>query len=487
MAQNPPSSSGSNDAGVLEQSLEVAMAALRNSPAQFSIWERAERLSITLSRTDEVAALYRELVGNDLPADAAQSLAMRAARFHIEWLGEDAAAQIAVLQRVLALDPASEWAFERLTSVLTLAGRWDDLLGLYDRALAAVSDRDRRMAILDEAAGVAKDFAGQVARAIRYLQQLVPLRSGDEQLAASLERLLEREGRWQDLVDLWRERLALLGNEAPAGLKLQIAECLLDRLSRPDAALAETQELLDEQPGDRGGRQLLERMLAAADTPAKVREGTLERLRALYEDAELPGEVIRVLKTALPFVEPSRQISLHRELAERQIALGREVLAIDHYAAILAIDPTLTEDHRDLRHLSERTGESGAYAEALIAAAAAAADGDRRVALLIEAADLRRDLLGDEAGASELYAAVLAHPGVADAAALRVAHDLAKLLGKLGRQDQRQGVLERLTALEPRPSPRHRPARRGRPPRGAARRPRPRPRPLAAPPRRRRR
>jgi tetratricopeptide (TPR) repeat protein len=449
MAQNPPSSSGSNDAGVLEQSLEVAMAALRNSPAQFSIWERAERLSITLSRTDEVAALYRELVGNDLPADAAQSLAMRAARFHIEWLGEDAAAQIAVLQRVLALDPASEWAFERLTSVLTLAGRWDDLLGLYDRALAAVSDRDRRMAILDEAAGVAKDFAGQVARAIRYLQQLVPLRSGDEQLAASLERLLEREGRWQDLVDLWRERLALLGNEAPAGLKLQIAECLLDRLSRPDAALAETQELLDEQPGDRGGRQLLERMLAAADTPAKVREGTLERLRALYEDAELPGEVIRVLKTALPFVEPSRQISLHRELAERQIALGREVLAIDHYAAILAIDPTLTEDHRDLRHLSERTGESGAYAEALIAAAAAAADGDRRVALLIEAADLRRDLLGDEAGASELYAAVLAHPGVADAAALRVAHDLAKLLGKLGRQDQRQGVLERLTALEP--------------------------------------
>ena len=448
MAQNPPSSPGSNDSGVLEQSLEVAMAALRNSPVQWPIWERAERLSVTLGRTDDVAALYRELVGHDLPADIAQNLALRAARFHVEWAGDDAAAQILVLQRVLALDPASEWAFERLTSVLTLAGRWDDLLGLYDRALAAISDRDRRIAILDEAAGVAKDFAGQVARAIRYMQQLVPLLPQDDQLAAALERLLEREGRWQDLIDLWRERLAILGNQAPAGLKLRIAECLLDRRGDAEAALAEIQELLDEEPGDRGGRQLLERMLAAESTPERVREGTLDRLRALYEDAEIPAEVIRVLKVALPALGAARKIAVHRELAERQIALGREVLAIEHYAAILALDPALVDDHRDLRHLVERTGEFGAYVEALLAAADAAA-GERRAALLIEAADLRRDVLGDDAGASEVYARVLAQDGLEGGAALRVARDLARLLAKLGRDAERLEVLGRLLDLEP--------------------------------------
>ncbi|HRI11235.1 MAG TPA: hypothetical protein PKW35_25630, partial [Nannocystaceae bacterium] len=435
---------------MLEQSLDVAMAALRNSPAQWTIWDRAERLAVTLGRTDEIAALYRELVGNDLQSDIALTLALRAAKFHIEWAGDDAAAQIRVLQRVLALDPASEWAFERLTSVLTLGGRWDDLLGLYDRALAAVTDRERRIAILDEAAGVAKDFAGQVARAIRYMQQLIPLQPQDDQLAASLERLLERETRWQDLIDLWRERLSLLGNEAPAGLKLRIAECLLDRMGQPESALAEIQDLLDEQPSDRGGRQLLERMLALEAMPAKVREGTLDRLRALYEDADLPGEVIRVLKVALPFLERARQIAIHRELAERQVALGRDVLAIEHYAAILALDPNLADDHRDLRHLSERTGEFGAYVEALIGAAAAA-EAARRVALLVEAADLRRDLLGDDAGAAELYTEVLTIAGIDDAIALRIAHDLAKLLGKPGRRDARLEVLDRLTALEPDP------------------------------------
>ncbi|MEZ4448532.1 MAG: tetratricopeptide repeat protein [Nannocystaceae bacterium] len=433
---------------MLEQSLDVAMAAIRNSPAQWSIWDRAERLSVTLQRTDEVATLYREILAGELPGDVALTLAERAARFHEEWSGDDPGALVAVLQKVLSLAPTAAWAFERLTAVLILAGRWDDLLGLYDKALIATNDRERRMAILDEAAGIAKDFAGQVTRAIRYMQQLIPLRPDDEQLAASLERLLEREARWQDLIDLWRERLSLLGNEAPEGLKLQIAELLVDRLNRPDDALVELQDLLDEKPGDRGGRQLLERILAAEATAAKVREGALDRLRTLYEDADLPDEVIRVLSVVLPFADRGRQITLHREIAERQVALGREVKAMEHYAAILALDPSLEADHRDLRHLSERTAEFGLYAGALVAAADASNDAGRRVALLVEAADVRKDSLSDHPGAIELYQRILGEPAVADDIALRVAHDLSRLLARAERQEERLEVLERLGVLE---------------------------------------
>lgn len=448
MAQNPPNANGSNESGVLEQSLDVAMAAIRNSPAQWSIWDRAERLSVTLQRTDEVATLYRELLAGDFPGDVALTLAERAARFHEEWAGDDSGALIAVLQKVLALAPTAAWAFERLTAVLILGGRWDDLLGLYDKALIATNDRDRRMAILDEAAGIAKDFAGQVTRAIRYMQQLIPLRPDDEQLAASLERLLEREARWQDLIDLWRERLSLLGNEAPEGLKLQIAETLVDRLGRPADALVELQDLLDDKPGDRGGRQLLERILAAESTQSKVREGALDRLRTLYEDADLPDEVIRVLSVVLPFADRGRQVTLHREIAERQVALQREVLAMDHYAAILALDPSLEADHRDLRHLSERSGEFGIYALALVAAADACEDAGRRIELLVEAGDVRKDSLGDHPAAIEIYQRILGEAAVADDVALRIAHDLARLLARAERHEERLAVLERLGALE---------------------------------------
>ncbi|MCB9700373.1 MAG: tetratricopeptide repeat protein [Myxococcales bacterium] len=447
MAQNPPS----NDSGVLEQSLDVAMAAIRNSPAQWSIWDRAERLAVTLQRTDDVASLYREILAGELPADIALRVGERAARFHEEWAGDDAGAMISVLQKVLAIDPAAAWAFDQLTAVLTLAGRWDDLLALYDRALTATNDRDRRMSILDEAAGIAKDFAGQVTRAIRYMQQLVPLRPEDAQLAASLERLLEREGRWQDLIDLWRERLSLLGQDAPDGLKLQIATCLVDRLARPEDALVELVDLLEEHPGDRGGRMLLERLLADEGTPERVRDGALDHLRKLYEEAESPDEVIRVLKVALPFGDGDRQISLHRELAEREVALGREVLAMDHYAAILALDPNLEDDHRELRHITERTSERGAYVNALVAAADACSGAERRVALLVEAGDESRDRLGDHPRAIELYTRILGESEIADEIALRIAHDLSKLLAKAERREERLGVLERIAALEPDP------------------------------------
>lgn len=449
MAQNPPSSTGSNDSAVLEQSLDVAMAALRNTPAQWSIWERAERLAVTLQRTDDVANLYCEVLEGELTADVALKVGERGARFLEEWAGDDSGAMLSVLQKVLSLDPGALWAFDQLTAVLTLAGRWDDLLALYDRALTATNDRDRRMMILDEAAGIAKDFAGQVTRAIRYMQQLVPLRPEDVQLAASLERLLEREGRWQDLIDLWRERLSLLGQDAPAGLKFQIASCYVDRLGRPAEALVELQELLDERPGDRDGRMLLERMLADESTPTVVREGALDRLSQIYEDAELPDEVIRILKVVLGFADQERLITLHRELAEREVAQGREVVAMEHYAALLAIDPSLEDDHRDLRHLSDRTAERGAYVNALVTAADASKDEPRRIALLLEAADASRDQLGDEARAIELYTRILGEPLLEEGALHRVAHDLAQLLAKAGRNDERLAVLERLAMVEP--------------------------------------
>ncbi|HFE45766.1 MAG TPA: tetratricopeptide repeat protein, partial [Nannocystis exedens] len=449
MAQNPPSSTGSNDSAVLEQSLDVAMAALRNTPAQWSIWERAERLAVTLQRTDDVANLYCEVLEADLTADVALKVGERGAHFLEEWAGDDPGAMISVLQKVLSLDPGASWAFDQLTAVLTLAGRWDDLLALYDRALAATNDRDRRMMILDEAAGIAKDFAGQVTRAIRYMQQLVPLRPEDLQLAASLERLLEREGRWQDLIDLWRERLSLLGQDAPDGLKFQIASCYVDRLARPAEALAELQDLLEEHPGDREARMLLERMLADESTPTAVREGALDRLSQIYGDAELPDEVIRVLTVVLGFADKQRSVSLHRELARRQVAQGREVVAMEHYARLLAIDPSLKDDHRDLRHLSDRTGERAAYVKALVTAADAAQDEPRRIALLLEAADACRDQLSDDTRAIELYTRILSEPSLDEEKLHRVAHDLAKLLAKAGRNDERLAVLERLATVEP--------------------------------------
>jgi tetratricopeptide (TPR) repeat protein len=435
-----------------DQALAAALAAARSDPEKQDNWALAEQLAEILQRVDEVAAAYREALAHDLSPDAIERLGRRAAAFHEAWLGDDNASLARVLLRVLAVQPGADWAFAQLTAVYTLRERWTDLLALYDQTLVAPIGEARRVQLLEEAANIARDFAGQADRAVGYMQQLLALRPNDERLEASLERLLERQSRWGDLVALWKRRIELFGREATAGLQARIAEASLDRLHNPALALEEVRTLLSDSPGDGEGSALLERLLVMKSAEATVRVGALDLLRTSFEEARRPEEVIRVLGVALPLAETAAAIALHREIGERLVAIDRSVSAMEHYVALLALAPDAQDDQRRLRHLAEATGEFILYVMGLQGAADVASDGERRVALLAEAGDVQHSTLHDTAAAIELYTRVLAEKAVPAATALRVARVLHRLLEETGRSAERLVVLERLGALEDGPT-----------------------------------
>ncbi|MBL9099402.1 MAG: tetratricopeptide repeat protein [Myxococcales bacterium] len=431
-----------------DQAFAAALAAARNEPENEAHWALAEQLGEVLQRVDEVAATYREALEHNLSPEVAGNLGRRAAAFHETWLGDDNASLARVLLRVLAVVPDAEWAFVKLTSVYTLAERWSDLLALYDQTLVAPIGEARRVQVLEEAAHIARDFAGQADRAVDYMHQLLGLRPSDERLEASLERLLERQERWSDLIALWKRRIELKGREETPGLQARIAETALDRLHAPDAALDEVRTLLSESEGDREGCLLLERIITLPSASPGVRAGALDLLRTTYEDARRPDEVIRVLGVALPLADTPTAIALHREIGERLVAIDRAVSAMDHYVDVLRRGPDLVEDQRRLRHLAETTGEFLIYVRGLLAAAEAATDAERRVALLTEAGDVQHDTLHDTAAAIDLYSQVLAHDAAPEATARRVARRLDDLFEETGRGSERLAVLERRGRLE---------------------------------------
>src|SRR5690349_6618873 len=147
----------------LPSSLPAGAAAprerVRQNPADETAWDELDEIARQADLPDDISLLYHEALARDLSAEVASSLGRRAVAFHDEWF-EETTHVLSILKRVLELDPHADWAFERLSLLLTMAERWDDLLSAYDVAIAQADDAEKKKSLLDEAARIAKDFAG---------------------------------------------------------------------------------------------------------------------------------------------------------------------------------------------------------------------------------------------------------------------------------------------------------------------------------------
>lgn len=441
-----------------EESLGSALSDLDSNPTDEAAWNTAEELARALERPDEISARYRTVLATELSSDDAMRLGRSAVAWHDEWSGEPAALE-ALLRDVLLHAPKCDWAFERLSMLLTVAARWSELLELYDAAIEAESDdRERRKFLLDEAANAAKNFTDQPERAIRYLELQFALDHGDSQVARALERLYERHGRARDLVTLWTQRLPFLSQDAGHATRARIATTWLDPLGQPAEALRSTEDFL-AHGGDRPTAWSLLESVAAAQDPEAARRA-IGYLKDQYETARRHDDVIRVLGLALGVTDDATaKASLHRELAERLLSAQRDLDAVPHLAALVELEPDDAE-HRDrLEELSTRTNTQEALAVALARGADTLAqrspdDPSLRLQLLVQAADVRATKLHDEDGAIGLYTVALNTPSAPDSVALPVARRLAALLENHGHDQDRVDVLERLAALEADPEAR---------------------------------
>lgn len=428
----------------LDPRLKSALAAVESAPDDLGLWDELEEIAAKLQKPDEVGQLYRDVLAKNLTQAQVTAIGPRASGFHEEWFGEDSPHLSEVLTRVLTLDPRADWALSRVTVLMTVREKWNDLLALYDRALVAADDPFRKTQLLEEAMQLAKDFAGQPDRAIGYLAQLVELRPTDGQLKVQLERLLERQGRHQELIDLWRK-----GDDAESPEKrLQIARTYLDALGNADAALEEARGLLSNGEAVSEATALVERVLALESAPATVRREALGTLRDQYGAAGRDDDYQRVTRAALAFSTGQDKIALHRELANVAERAAQPQVALEQWAAVLALDPSDGEAEDRLAKVAEAIEAIGPLADALEVAAAATTSTSRRNELLVAAGDVRARI--DRAAAEAIYRRVLDAEGTSAARKLEVARRLATLLDAAG-GERRQDLLalrEQLASLE---------------------------------------
>jgi tetratricopeptide (TPR) repeat protein len=427
--------------------LKAAIEAARKAPHDAARWDRVEELLDQTQTPDAVSELYQQVLAATEDAELATDVGQRGVRFYESWYGEDHAGLPTLLTRVLELDPNADWAFARLAVAYTVGERWTELLAAYDRAIESADQTARRMQLLEEAAQTAKDFAGEPDLAIGYLNKLFALDPSNASLAASLERLLERQARWEDLIALWEARMQVLSDKQERETRVRMASTLLDKLGRPADALVQAKLVLETAADYKAAHDVLEQVLGASGANAEQRREALALLKAHYEKKKKPAEVVRVLGVSLAFAAGQERVATLRELVERLVDAGEEAEAMRHQAALLLLEPMPSE--RDtLRALAERTRDYAAYAAALVAAADADAPAQIATDLRMEAARIQEDELSDPAAAIALYQRVFGGEAARELL-VQAGRKLIKLLEGTEREPETLEVLGRMSDLEP--------------------------------------
>ncbi|MEZ4299262.1 MAG: hypothetical protein R3B70_30210 [Polyangiaceae bacterium] len=501
-----------------EEALLAALEGAEVARFAWELWERAEKLARDLSRPSAVALAYRRAVegdeagagegggGNtDIDPEAFEELGRRAVDFHEEWFDEPERVT-ALLRRMVQRSPAPGWAFERLKLVYNAGEQWDELFALYDGALAAPQDEEMRVRLLEDAADTARDLVGDPERLMGYLEQLHALRA-DGRTRGALERLYERLGRRERLIELLAGQLGELAGEEALALRMRIAGLQVE-VGDADAAYETVEAVLAAEPDRAEAFELLEAILrgpavggsdgAEADAAgvdgagvdgsegaaaagavravgavrateaggaagarrakagAALEEDLLSarrRAAALlekrYRAEERPADLVRVLEVELSAaVTAGAKIPKLREIVRLRLsALGDDAGALDGVAELLLLEPGDDEHKATLRELSERVGRYDRLAAALAEAAERASDPKRRIELYAEAAEVHRDRMGDLDRAIALQRAILPLAEGDRATLLAAASELSRLLARTGRQAELCDALERLAGL----------------------------------------
>ena len=439
---------------VPEEALRLALRGAEAAPGEEQLWEFAEQMARRLDQPGPVAEAYTRTIERDLPAEIADSLGRKVVEFHEEWF-DDSERVVHLLERVTALCPAAEWAFDRLKLSFNAAGRWSDLFALYDRRLGEKLGKTERIEILREAAMAARDFASDPERAIAYFEKLNALSPGDSRVESSLERLYERHGHRRPLIELLNLRLNANKSPDPGETMGRIAALWLD-LNEPLPALGWAEKMLGREADVRDAVALLERIVAlpasaeaTLESGESARESAARALEAHYRATTSTVDVVRMLEVLAQSAPRARRIVLLEEVVKLSLEeLANPAGAFETLLTLVVLEPKLESRRERFAELARQIGGQERRANTLVVVAEQETDPALRAALLAEAGDVCRVELQAPARAMDLYRRVLGLAPEAPATALHAARELSELLRNAQELLELTQVLEQRATLE---------------------------------------
>lgn len=407
-----------------QEALEAARRAMDLEPHGLQELDRVEALFRAHSAWPETVRVMEaraDVLASERPADAAE-IRFAAAQAYAATLGQPERA-VAVLEKILELDPTSERALAALEETLAGGGQWQRLAALLDRLSHQVAGRERQLALLRRLAEVQEQRLGQKDLAFLALCRGFELDPRDAELAGLLRRLARETGAVEELLSVYESVMESVGAAPGAeALFLQLADIQDEDLDDAAAAEATLRRWLEARPA----------------SPLVV-----DRLAQLFARRGRTREHLLTLEQKVNVVlTPAERTEALRALARASDAAGEVAEAVDALQRAREGDPENADLIRELAGVYRR---EKAWAD-LVALLQETRDripaGPERVVVQIEIAEITETGLGDDEAAVAAYQMALElDPG--SGPALRA---LERLYGKLERPVDLLRVLERRAA-----------------------------------------
>lgn len=344
---------------------------------------------------------------------------------------EEPARAVHCYQQALVLLPGFRPAVRGLDRVFSTVGRLEDLVAVYERSIAALTDPEEKIRTLGRIAEIWEDQLEDSVAALSAHERLLAIDPSNHHAIQALRRLYTRFGRWQELVSALRSEAEQSPNRRwSTALRDEVGTIQEHQLGDQQAALSTYLELLERSPGyapaAEAARRLLERAgdwpqqlllyrrelahcedprqrvlllqktarlleekldspveAAAAYVEALVQSNDLplgaDELIRLHRDAEGSGDLLQLLLRVPAPVEPRIQALHHRRVAEVMLQCKQALPVIDErLRRSLAADP---DDDASLQLAIRLHGSAG---------------DKQRLATLYQQALQRKDAAGED-------------------------------------------------------------------------------------------
>ncbi len=330
-----------------------------------------------LQRSTERAGRYAELVEaleleSEKTSDQREIVALlhRAGEVLDEHLSDRDGA-LARFRRVLGIDPRYAPALVSLGRIYFRAGRWEDLLEMYNRELELTPRGPAAVALLHKMGELSEERVGRDDDAVTYYRRALDIDPHHAPTLRSLSEKLRERGDWEDLVRVLEIELSGT-TKAPAKARIgyRVGEIYEERLGEVDRAVHAYEHAIAAVPNYRPAIDALARLRTERKTWKKLVHD-LEREAAGATD---------------------RAIAMSALLRQGEVwgeELGEPRRAIGCYEKILELDPKNLGALMALEPLYRRTGAWDALAANYDTLAQNLQDPGARIAALRELARLQ--------------------------------------------------------------------------------------------------